>query len=400
MNSSKTAIRPRELEPANIPVGVVGLGLMGTSIATCLLAAGHPVAGVETGATQRRIAARRVSGLLREMKVEGLLKADPAQVIRRLAVSADYGILANSAFVIESITESIEAKRQVLRCLEEIVSPKTLIGSNTSAITVTDLQQGTLHPERIVGIHWAEPAHVTRFMEIICGKQTRPAYAQRALALARCWGKDPTLLRRDVRGFLTNRLMYAMLREAFYLVESGFATPADIDRSLRNDVGYWITFAGPFRYMDLTGIPAYAAVMRDLLPDLSCAKEVPALIREVVESGAHGISNCKGFYRYTPAEARLWERLFLKFNYEIRALALRYSARTSAAASEEVGQAESHQAEPPRTTAKKKQSHNVLPSQPVPEERLLGKPLDGLHGRAPRTGAAADRRREGISTPP
>lgn len=345
MNSSKTAIRRTELGPADVPVGIVGLGLMGTSIATCLLAAGHRVAGVEADASRRGIAAGRVRELLREMRSEGLLKADPAQVVRRFAVSGDYAVLANSAFVIESITESIEAKRQVLRCLEEVVSPKTLIGSNTSAIPVTHLQQGTLHPERIVGIHWAEPAHVTRFMEIICGKQTRPAYAQRALALARRWGKEPSLLRRDVRGFLTNRLVYAMLREAFYLVESGFATPADIDRSLRNDVGYWITFAGPFRYMDVTGIPAYATVMRDLLPDLSRAKEVPALIREMVESGAHGISTCKGFYRYTPAEALRWECLFLKFNYEIRALALKYSARTSATEREEVGQAESHRAE-------------------------------------------------------
>ena len=131
-------------------------------------------------------------------------------------------------------------------------------------------------------------------------------------------------MRRDVRGFITNRLMYAMLREAFHLVEGGYATPADVDRSCRNDYGYWITFAGLFRYMDLTGIPAYAAVMRDLFPDLDCSKEVPRLMREVVESGALGIANAKGFYNYTPAEARRWEKKFLKFSYEIRALAQKY----------------------------------------------------------------------------
>ena len=104
-------------------------------------------------------------------------------------------------------------------------------------------------------------------MEIICGEHTRPVYAERALALARRWGKEPSLLRRDVRGFITNRVMYAMLREAFHLVESGVASVADVDRSLRNVLGYWITFAGPFRYMDLTGVPAYAAVMKDLFPE-------------------------------------------------------------------------------------------------------------------------------------
>ncbi len=175
-----------------------------------------------------------------------------------------------------------------------------------------------------MGLHWAEPAHITRFMEIICGKETSPEIAQRAVRLARKWGKEPSLLRRDIRGFITNRIMYAMLREAFYLVDSGFATVADVDRSLRNDYGYWMTFAGPFRFMDLTGIPAYATVMQDLLPDLSCAKEVPPLMRKVAGSGARGVSNAKGFYRYTPAQAKRWEDLFLKFSYEIRELADRY----------------------------------------------------------------------------
>jgi 3-hydroxybutyryl-CoA dehydrogenase len=148
--------------------------------------------------------------------------------------------------------------------------------------------------------------------------------AEKVMQLATLWKKEPTLVRRDIRGFITNRIMYAMLREAFYLVENGYATVEDVDRSVRNDMGYWITMAGPFRYMDLTGIPAYAAVMRDLLPDLSCGKDVPKLMQEVVASGGRGISNAKGFYNYTPAEAKRWEKRFLAFSYEIRALALKY----------------------------------------------------------------------------
>lgn len=309
---------------SSIPVGVVGLGLMGTSIATCLLAAGHPVAGLELDSARRRSARRRTLSLLREMKDEGLLKSDPGQIMSRLTVADSYSFLKDCEVIIESIIESVDAKKQVLRKVEEVVSPAAVLGSNTSAIPVTQLQEGALHPERILGTHWAEPAHVTRFMEIICGKYTELDYAERVLALAPHWGKEPSLLRRDVRGFITNRIMYAMLREAFHLVESGYATIADIDRSLRNDLGYWITFAGPFRFMDLTGIPAYEAVMRDLFPDLSCSTEVPILISNLVKSGARGVSNAKGFYRYTRAQARRWERLFLKFTYEIRALAQRY----------------------------------------------------------------------------
>jgi len=310
--------------PAELPAGVIGLGLMGTSIIACLLSSGHPVLAVTRSLQKRQGAKEHVRGLLEEMRREGLLNADPAELVRNFEITDNYAGLARCRVAIESIVESIDTKKEALRKVEEAVSPSTVIGSNTSAIPVTLLQEGSLHPERILGIHWAEPAHVTRFMEIICGERTAPEYAERAVALARGWGKEPTLVRRDIRGFITNRLMYALLREAFYLVEAGYATPADVDRSMRNDLGWWITFAGPFRFMDLTGIPAYGAVMKDLFPELDCAKEVPALMQKVVESGARGVQNAKGFYNYTPEQAEQWEKLFLKYTYEIRALALKY----------------------------------------------------------------------------
>jgi 3-hydroxybutyryl-CoA dehydrogenase len=310
--------------------GVVGLGLMGTSIVTCLVAAGHRVLAIDKDAARRRNLKRRVSVLLRDMRREKLLAKDPASVLKNLSTSDDFGALRVCGLVIESIFENLSEKREVLRKIEDAVSPETLIGSNTSALLVTELQRGARHPERILGVHWGEPAHILRFMEVICGEETDQRNAEQVMRLASLWKKEPTLVRRDVRGFITNRIMYAMMREAFYLVENGYATVEDVDRSVRNDMGYWITMAGPFRYMDLTGIPAYAAVMRDLLPDLCRSQETPKLMQEIVASGARGTSNAKGFYRYTPAEAKRWEKRFLDFSYEIRALALKYAERPRA----------------------------------------------------------------------
>jgi 3-hydroxybutyryl-CoA dehydrogenase len=258
------------------------------------------------------------------MKREKLLSADPARVIKNLHVAEDYADLRDCQVVIETVLEDLQVKYEVFRKVEAVVSPETIIGSNTSAIPATTLQKGAAHPERIMGIHWGEPAHVLRFMEIICGEQTDPRFVERARALAQGWGKEPSIVRRDIRGFLTNRCMYALIREAFYLVESGYATIEDVDRSLRNDLGYWITFAGPFRFMDLTGVPAYLRVMEDLLPELCCSKEVPALIRKVVDKGGLGVANAQGFYDYTPEEARRWQKRFLKFSYDVRALAQKY----------------------------------------------------------------------------
>ncbi len=312
------------------PAGVVGLGLMGTSITTCLVAAGHRVVAIDKDAARRRTLKRRVSVLLCDMRREKLLAKDPASVLKHLSTSHDFRALRDCSLIIESIFENLTEKREVLGKIEDAVSADALIGSNTSALPVTELQRGARHPERILGIHWGEPAHILRFLEVICGDATDQRNAEKVMRLASLWKKEPTLVRRDVRGFITNRIMYAMMREAFYLVENGYATIEDVDRSVRNDMGYWITMAGPFRYMDLTGIPAYAAVMRDLLPDLCRSQEMPKLMQEVVASGARGTSNAKGFYEYTPAEAKRWTKRFLDFSYEIRTLALKYSERSKA----------------------------------------------------------------------
>ncbi len=323
---AKTKAGAAQLRPSEIRAGVIGLGLMGHSIVACLLSAGHEVIGVTRSVEKHSGTRRHILSLLRQMKREGLLRRSPEELIESLRISEDYRDLANCGIVIETIVEDIETKRQTYRQVEEVISPRAIIGSNTSAIPLTLLQQNALHPERFVGIHWDEPAHITRFMEVIAGEQTDRRCASRVMRLASAWGKEPSLLRRDIRGFITNRVSYAMFREACHLVDSGVATFEDVDRSLRNDVGWWITFAGPFRYMDLMGVEGYYRVMRDLLPELSSETAPPRAIRAVVESGGKGISNGRGFYKYKPGEAKRWEELFVKFNYDIRRLAMDYPA--------------------------------------------------------------------------
>lgn len=187
------------------------MGLMGTSITACLLGAGHRVSCVESDPAKLRTAAQRLFRLLRDASKQGLV-LDPASLMKRVAISGEFSGLAQAKVVIESTVEDLAIKRRVIQDIEAVVSSKTLIGCNTSAIPVTELQGKAQHPERVLGLHWAEPAHITRFMEIICGKQTAQASVRCAKLLARRWGKEPSLLRRDIRGFITNRIMYAMLR--------------------------------------------------------------------------------------------------------------------------------------------------------------------------------------------
>jgi 3-hydroxybutyryl-CoA dehydrogenase len=313
------------VNPEQIDTAVVGLGLMGRSIVACLLGAGHRVTGITNELGSRDETRARVREFLDEMITEELVRPPVSALMQRFQISAAYTDLSSCHIVFESVTEDIELKRSIFREIESVVTESAIIATNTSAIPITVLQKNAKHSQRFVGIHWDEPAHLTRFMEIIPGEATAPDSVDRVVALTPFWKKEASVLKRDIRGFITNRISYAMFREACYLVESGACTVEDVDRSLRNDVGWWIPFAGPFRYMDLMGVEAYFRVMRDLLPDLSTSPDIPPLMRRVVESGGHGVSNGRGFYRYTEEEAKRWHERFLDFNCKIRRLTAEYS---------------------------------------------------------------------------
>lgn len=313
-----------ELNTENISIGVVGLGLMGCSIVACLLNAGHKVIAVAPINQDMLTAKPRILNHLNELKNQNILNQSLEEILFNLTISEDYKFLLPCSLVIECTIETLEIKKSVFSKIEAVVTKSVAIGSNTSAIPISILQEGTQNPERFLGLHWAEPAYLTRFLEIICGDKTDIKIAEYFYELAHKWAKEPTLVRKDIRGFITNRLNYAMYREAIYLVENGYATVEDVDRVYRNNNGSWATLIGPFRFMDLTGVPAYHNVMKDLWPTLSNATEVPKLIQEIVNRGGKGTANADGFYKYTEAEAKAWEDTFSKFSFEIREMALKY----------------------------------------------------------------------------
>jgi 3-hydroxybutyryl-CoA dehydrogenase len=237
------------------------------------------------------------------------------------ATAAD--ALAPSDFIIESVIEDMDAKGRVYDLIENVVGPSVTIASNSSAIPPTLIQQGRKHPERFVSMHWATPAH-NRFLEITPGAQTDPRCVSEAAEIAHRCRKEPAILKKDVRGFLANRMMYALFREAISLLEAGIADVEMIDRAFQNDIGAYAALAGPFRLMDLTGIPAYAAVMKDLFPELSTSGQLPKTMQKLVEAGANGIFNGRGFYQYSPAECEAWKRTWEQFSFDIWKLAAQY----------------------------------------------------------------------------
>jgi 3-hydroxyacyl-CoA dehydrogenase len=310
------------------PVGLVGLGLMGQGIASCLLAYGFRVIAYNRTASRAEESVSHVRKSLRDMVKRKLVTARGIRGWReRYQLVRGLDELAPCGFIVETIKEELALKRAVYDELEAAVRVSSIISSNTSSIPITILQHGRRRPERFVGAHWGEPVQVMRYLEIIPGKQTAPRAVRLAKQIGEACGKEPTILKKDIRGFLSNRMMYAMMREAFHLVDQGVADLADVDRSFRNDIGWWATIAGPFRWMDLTGIPPYAAIMEDLFPQLCNSAEVPELMKKVLARGSEGISNQAGFYKYDKQSAEEWERSWVDFTYDLRKLVEKYEQR-------------------------------------------------------------------------
>ncbi|MFC4871494.1 3-hydroxyacyl-CoA dehydrogenase family protein [Negadavirga shengliensis] len=309
----------------NIEIGVVGLGLMGSSIVVALLISGHPVKGIAPKKNDMKDALPRIIDQLKHAEACGLLERPIEAYLERLTLSEDYHHLKDCQLVQECVTEVEEIKGEVYQKIVAATGMNTIISSNTSAIPISILQKLVPNPSRFMGVHWAEPAYMTRFLEITKGEQTAEDGARWVLELAHFWDKEPTFLRKDIRGFVTNRLMYAVYREIFHLIENGETTVEDADKSFRYDAGSWMTFMGVFQRMDQLGLEDFAEAFGRIFPTLCNSDKVPLLMQRMVEAKARGIQNQRGLYSYTAGEAQEWERSFAAFNEDIYHLASAYS---------------------------------------------------------------------------
>ncbi|MHC4405149.1 MAG: 3-hydroxyacyl-CoA dehydrogenase family protein [Planctomycetota bacterium] len=307
-------------------IGIAGLGLLGRGIAACFLGHGFRVIGFTRRASTHEQARRYIGVAVGDLVNRAGFPASLAEEWpERYEAVVDCDRFADCDFVIESVVEDMAAKQQLFDRIEAVVRPGVPIASNTSALPVTRLQKGRKHPERFLGMHWAEPAHVTRFMELIRGEQTSNAAFQTALRLARAIGKEPAAVEKDVPAFIVNRLGYALYREALNLLELGVADVETIDRSCRNALGLWATLCGPFRWIDISGGPAlYARAVEPVLRTLSNATELTERMKALARDDAKGILNGRGFYRYTEEEALRWERLYREHAWNVRKLVDEY----------------------------------------------------------------------------
>jgi 3-hydroxyacyl-CoA dehydrogenase len=244
-----------------------------------------------------RLCARRESSL---EAARTRLGERAAQV--RLTTDSDEA-LDGADLVIETIVEEADAKRAVLARAEEL-APTAILTTNTSSLRLAALAEGLRRPGRFAGLHWLNPPELVELVEVVGGERT----ASETLEVLASWmdqlGKAPVVVRCDVPGFVANRLQYALLREAYALVDAGVCSFADVDRTLTHGLGARWAAIGPFETMDLAGLDVHAAVAANLWPELANGTEPSPSIARAVETGALGVKSGRGLLgEYPPAAA-------------------------------------------------------------------------------------------------
>ena len=269
-------------------VAVVGAGAMGAGIARVFADAGASV----------RLCARRESSL---EAARPRLGENAAGV--RMTTSADEALDA-AELVIETIVEDIEPKRELLVRAEELAAPDAILTTNTSSLPLAPLADALRRPERFAGLHWLNPPELVELVEIVGAEGTAPETLDTLVDWMQQLGKEPVVVRRDVPGFVVNRLQYALLREAYALVDEGVCTFEDVDRAVVHGLGSRWAAIGPFETMDLAGLDVHAAVAANLWPELASGSEPSSTIAQVLGTGALGVKNGRGLRgEYDEADA-------------------------------------------------------------------------------------------------
>jgi 3-hydroxybutyryl-CoA dehydrogenase len=280
-----------------LKMGVVGGGLMGHGIAYLLAAAGHQVGVFEPAAELRASLTPRL------LAIVDLLDDDPT-LLRKIAVfDALAPAMQDVAFVFEAAPEKLPLKQQIFAELESLVAPETVLASNSSAIPSTEIGRHLAHRERVIGTHFWNPPHLVPLVEVIENEETTDDVVRRTMSLLRDAGKTPVHVRRDVPGFVGNRLQHAMKREAIALVAAGVCDAETVDTVVREGFGARTAVLGPMEQSDLVGTNLTLDIAEVLYADLDRTPGPHPFLREIVKAGKLGMKTGEGLRKWAPQQA-------------------------------------------------------------------------------------------------
>jgi len=290
-------------------IAVVGAGLMGHGIAQVFAVAGHDVTVTDSMPEVLATVPARVASNLER------IQADPAPVVARITTEERLeDAVAGADFVFEAAPEDLNLKRDLFERMSRAAGPDTILATNTSVMSVGVIGELAEDPGRIVGTHFWNPPHLIPLVEVIQGEMTRPATLSATMSLLERAGKAPIHVKRDIPGFVGNRLQHALWREAISLVEHGVCDAESVDAVVKTSFGLRLPVLGPLENADLVGLDLTLAIHDYLLPHLDQTPGPSPLLERLVEEGDLGMKTGQGFRSWTPEQsdsvrARLFDHL-------------------------------------------------------------------------------------------
>lgn len=287
-------------------ISVIGTGTMGHSIALTIAWANLPVIvyGLDDDEIQKAIEGiQNKTEMLKENQI--LDENKTKQIIEHIRFSKDLeAAVSEATFIIEAAPENLELKQKLFKELEQFCTKDTILASNSSSLPPTKIAQNLQYPQRVLGTHFWNPAHLLPLVEIIKGEKTEHIFIERARDLMIRINKQPILVNKEVVGFVGNRLQFALFREAQHLYETEVASIHDIDTAVQLSIGRRLGITGPFMTADLGGLDIFKSISDYTFSDLSNQEAASDTINQFVHEGHLGEKSGKGYYE--------WEERFSK----------------------------------------------------------------------------------------
>ncbi|MEI7532109.1 MAG: 3-hydroxyacyl-CoA dehydrogenase NAD-binding domain-containing protein [Betaproteobacteria bacterium] len=290
-------------------VVVIGTGIMGVGIAAGFLAHGAQTILLGRDKSKAEAVFPNIEACAKAINPN--FKSNPDLLIG--GKIADWNDWSNTDLIIETVSERMDLKKELFADLDKRVPSHIPIGSNSSGFPISQIALGLPTANRMFNAHYFMPAHVVPLVEVVLGEKSDPVLGEQVCAFYRAHGKKPVLVKKDIPGFLANRIQHALMREALHMLQEGIATADDIDTAVRYSFGFRYAAVGPMTQKEISGWEGMALAAEIIYPSLSNTDRLAPCVQELVRTGKTGMSKGEGFKPWPADEAAK-----VKKNYDIR----------------------------------------------------------------------------------
>lgn len=281
-------------------IGIAGAGTMGSGIAQIFARKGYEVVVMDISEEYLENSKKLISIFNSSLIEENIMtESEGEKVINNISYTVDKKTFFDADVIIEAIVEKMDIKQKFWKEVEKIAKPDAIFATNTSGLSITEISEKITDKGRFAGTHFWNPPHIIPLVEIIKGEGTNDETVNILTELVKTIDKEPVIVQKDARGFIGNRIQFAVFREVLNIVEEGIATIEDVDKAMKYGPGFRYSVLGPLETADLGGLDTFYYISSYLFNDLSDVKKPQKILETLMENKELGIKTKKGFYDYS-----------------------------------------------------------------------------------------------------